>query len=95
MMSTAIPLIIVSIVAVILRGILTQGKSSFAQMSAGEDGGKSILMQVINPLALITIRFAPIVAVSFHHMGRRAGSIAATTAISWIGSGRMMIRAGQ
>ena len=67
----------------------------FAQMSAGEDGGKSILMQVINPLALITIRFAPIVAASFHHMGRRDGSIAATTAISWIGSGRMMIRAGQ
>ena len=31
---------------------------------------------------------------SFHHMGRRDGSIAATTAISWIGSGRMMIRAG-
>ncbi len=61
-------------------------------MSAGEDGGKSILMQVINPLALITIRFAPIVAASFHHMGRRARSIAATTAISWIGSGRMVIR---
>ncbi|MBO4456472.1 MAG: hypothetical protein J5802_01990 [Butyrivibrio sp.] len=81
--------------AVILRGILTQGKSFFAQMSAGEDGGKSILMQVINPLALITIRFAPIVAAFFHYMGRRDGSIAATTAISWIGSGRMMIRAGQ
>ena len=54
----------------------------------------SDLMQVINLLVPITIRFAPIVAASFHHMGRRAGSIAATTAISWIGSGRMMIRAG-
>ena len=61
-------------------------------MSAGEGGGKSILRQVINPLALITIKSAPIVAASFHHMGRRAGSIAATTAISWIGSGRMVIR---
>ena len=53
----------------------------------------SDLMQVINLLVPITIRFAPIVAASFHHMGRRVGSIAATTAISWIGSGRMMIRA--
>ena len=61
-------------------------------MSAGEDGGKSILRQVINLLALITIKSASIVAASFHHMGRRAGSIAATTAISWIGSGRMVIR---
>jgi hypothetical protein len=77
--------------AALLEGHIP-GKSFFAQMSAGEDGGKSILRQVINPLALITIRFAPIVAASFHHMGRRAGSIAATTAISWIGSGRMVIR---
>ena len=76
----------------ILSESLIPGKSSFAQMNAGEDGGKSILRRVINLLALITIKSAPIVAASFHHMGRRAGSIAATTAISWIGSGRMVIR---
>lgn len=64
-------------------------------MNAGEGGGKSIMRQVINLLVPITIRFAPIVAASFHHMGRRAGSIVATTAISWIGSGRMVIRTGE
>ena len=46
-------------------------------MSAGEGGGKSILRQVINLLVLITIRFAPVVTASFHHMGKRVGSIVA------------------
>ncbi len=76
-----IPQITTSIVESILSESLILGKSSFVQMSAGEGGGKSILRQVINPLALITIKSAPIVAASFHHMGRRAGSIVVIIAI--------------
>ena len=61
-------------------------------MSVAGAGGKSILRKGINPQEPITIRYAHIVVDSFHHMGRRDGSIVATTAISWIGFGRRVIR---